>query len=292
MTTLRQIFDQLNVPVAGPGESKHVRAGWLGIVRCPHCGSTKTHLGFPENGMVGNCWLCGRHSLWDTLIALGLDRRQASEVLAGLDRGARAPREHPVAGRLQPPGGLGPLAPAHIAYLRRRGLDARQAADLWGAKGIGLASRLAWRIYLPVHLHGREVSWTTRSIARDAKQRYVSAAPDEEILPLKSLLLGEDMARNATIVVEGPMDAIRVGPGAVATFGLNVTAAQVARIAAFPLRAICMDNQERAQRVGERLCRELSVFPGETVRVQLESGEDPGSADPEEIAELRRRFLE
>lgn len=292
MTTLRAIFEQLNIPIAGPGESKHVRAGWVGVIRCPHCGSTKTHLGFPEGGTVGNCWLCGKHSLWDTLIALGLDRQQAAEALAGLDRGARLPRERPVTGRLQPPGGIGPLAPAHIAYLRKRGLDAFQAANLWGAKGIGLSSKLAWRIYLPVFLRGQEVSWTTRSIAKEAKQRYISAFPSEEVLPLKSLLYGEDMARNSVVVVEGPLDAMKVGPGAVAAFGLNVTAAQVARIAAFPLRVICMDNQEKAQRVGERLCRELSAFPGETVRVQLESGEDPGSADPEEITELRQKFLE
>jgi hypothetical protein len=53
-----------------------------------------------------------------------------------------------------------------------------------------------------------------------------------------------------------------------------------------------MDNDERAQAVGRRLASQLAGFPGETAVVRLESGTDPGSADPEEIAELRRRFLD
>ena len=292
MTTVRQILEQLRVRIVEPGESKHVRRGWLGIQHCPFCGSQKTHLGFPEHGTSGNCWLCGRHSLWDLLIALGQDRSQAAESLRGLDLGIRAPRKSPATGRYSPPSCIGPLMPNHTAYLRKRRLDPDTAVRLWGARGIGIAPKLSWRIFLPVVHLGQEVSWTTRATGKNAVQRYISAAPDQEEIPLKSLLYGEDMARNVVIVVEGPLDAMRVGPGCVATFGLNVSPAQVARIAQFPLRVICMDNDDRAQRVGNQIARDLSVFPGETFLVRLESGDDPGSADSEEIAELRQRFLE
>jgi DNA primase len=154
-----------------------------------------------------------------------------------------------------------------------------------------LTSRLPWSLFLPVSRHGQAVSWTTRAVGKGASRRYISADHSEEALPIKSLLYGEDYCRSAVIVVEGPMDAIRVGSGAVATFGLNVSPAQVARLAGFPLRAVCFDNEQRAQRVAERLCSDLSAFPGETVRVQLESGDDPGSADEEELDELRKMFL-
>jgi hypothetical protein len=292
MPTIRDVLEQLRVPVAGHGESHHVRPGWLGIVHCPFCGSDRAHLAFPlEGGLTGNCYRCGRHTLWDVLIALGLDRKTVAEALAGVRPERRSTKDVPVVGRYRPPRGVGPLAPVHTAYLRKRGVGADQAA-LWGIEGIGLASRLPWRLFLPVFRLGRPVSWTTRSLSPNAKRKYVSADPSEEDEPIKTLLYGEDMARNAAVVIEGPMDAVRVGPGAVALFGLVATDAQVLKIAGFPVRAICMDNGEQAQASGRRLAAQLAGFPGETAVVRLESGTDPGSADPEEIAELRRRFLE
>lgn len=291
MPTIRDILEQLRVETAGP-EHHHVRQGWIGVVRCPFCGSTKAHLAFPlEGGLTGNCYRCGRHSLWDTLIAVGLDRRVVAEALADVRPDRRTPKLPREAGRYTPPKGVGPLAPAHTAYLLKRGVDASQAA-LWGIEGIGLASKLAWRLFLPIFHLGRLVSWTTRSLSATAERRYISADPASEAEPIKTLLYGEDMARNAVVVVEGPMDAVKVGPGAVALFGLNVTDEQVLKIAGFPVRAICMDNEERAQAAGRQLAKQLAGFPGETAVVQLESGTDPGSADPEEIAELRARFLE
>lgn len=291
MPTIRDILEQLWVETAGP-ENKHVRNGWIGVVRCPFCGSTKSHLAFPlEGGLTGNCYRCGRHSLWDTLIAIGLDRRVVAEALTDIHPDRRAAKGIPVAGHYTPPKGVGPLAPAHIAYLRKWGVGTAQAA-LWGIEGIGLASKLPWRLFLPIFHLGRPASWTTRSLSKSAERRYISASPTEEAEPIKSLLYGEDMARNAVVVVEGPMDAVKVGPGAVALFGLNVTDSQVLKIAGFPVRAICMDNDEKAQAVGRQLAKQLAGFPGETAVVQLESGTDPGSADQEEIAELRQRFLE
>jgi hypothetical protein len=290
MTTLRSIFEQLRVETVGP-EHRHVRPGWLGVVHCPFCGSDKAHLGFPENGVRGNCYRCGPHSLWDVLIEITRDRRVVAEAMADLRLERSAPAGPRSSGRYAPPKGVGPLRANHTAYLAGRGVGASQAAS-GGIQGIGLASRLPWRLFLPVFRQGRPVSWTTRSISARAERRYVSADPAEEDEPIKTLLYGEDMARNAVVVVEGPMDAVRVGPGAVALFGLNVTDAQVLKIAGFPLRVICMDNDERAQAVGRRLASQLAGFPGETAVVRLESGTDPGSADPEEIAELRRRFLD
>lgn len=288
---LRRLFEQLRVPTKSHGEHKNVRRGWVAIC-CPCCGdSSQFYLAFPERGGTGgNCWRCGRHSLWDVLIALGLDRRQAAEAMAGLDLQRLPKTDTPFPGRYRPPKGVGLLGGKHLAYLRNRGISEARAAS-WGIKGIGLSARLAWSLFLPVVLHGAELSWTTRSVGKGGR-RYVSARPEEEAAPLKTLLYGEDFARNSVVVVEGPMDAVRIGPGAAATFGLNTTAAQVAKIAGFPLRAICFDNEPRAQAAAERLCRDLAAFPGETVRVVIESGKDAGEADEEEILEIRRMFLD
>jgi hypothetical protein len=291
MTTVREIIDQLRVPTAGAGH-KNVRSGWIGLP-CPFCGSggDKFHLGVhPETG-AANCWKCGPKSLWQVVQAITGSKAEASALMAGVQF-RRAPRDAPGKGPVRLPDGLSPLAPVHLAYLENRGLDGQQAASTWHAQGIGLAGRLAWRIWIPIELDGVVVSWTTRSVSPSNPRRYVSARPDEEAVPIKSLLYGEDYCRNAVIVHEGPLDVWRTGPGSVALFGLSYTPEQVAKISRYPVRAICLDSSDDAQRVARRLARDLAPFPGETAVVRLESGEDPGSASPEETAELRREFLE
>jgi len=169
-------------------------------------------------------------------------------------------------------------------------LDPEQIQERWGVRAIGLAPNLAWRLWIPIHLHGEVVSWTTRSIG-DKGTRYISAAPDQEAVPHRELLYGEDRAGHAVVVCEGPVDVWRLGPGAVATMGVGYTPAQVERISHHTLRVICFDGEMAAQRRAGRLADELVGFPGKTVVVELESGKDVAEADEEEIKQLRKEFL-
>ncbi len=177
----------------------------------------------------------------------------------------------------------GPLLKAHRAYLRGRGFDPEQIEAVWGIGGIGVASRLAWRLFIPVHLGGEVVSWTTRAIGDDPV-RYVSARPEEEALPIHSLLYGEDYLRYAVVVCEGPTDAWRIGPGAVALMGVKYTQAQVVRIARYPRRIICFDPD--AQERSRALASELAPFPGETL-VVVPGAKDIAESSPDDIEEVR-----
>ena len=87
------------------------------------------------------------------------------------------------------------------------------------------------------------------------------------------------------------MDALRIGPGAVATLGLGVSQHQIARAACYPIRVICFDSDRPGKRRAHDVARQLSAFPGETHLVTLDA-EDPASASDEEIQTLREEFLE
>ena len=199
------------------------------------------------------------------------------------------------AGRLVLPVGLGPLLPGHCTYLAHRGYDAQRVAALWGVRGIGQAAEnkyMRWRLFIPIHYHGEIVSWTSRSIRPHAQRRYMSASAEHEAIPHKTILYGADYARHAIIIHEGPLDVWATGPGAVATCGVAYTDAQVAAMAHYPVRVICFDAEREAQCRARALADALSPFPGVTYTVTLESGVDAADADPEEVAELRARFLE
>lgn len=240
--------------------------------------------------MFGVCWSCGGHSLYSILVELfDGDRKRAWDVTQNLAPGTLrgTPKQQTPRGRLKLPKGLEELGEPHRRYLRRRGFDPDRVARTWGLKALGLTGRYAWRIWIPVHQRAAVVSWTTRAISDEASPKYLTAPPDCEKLPIKSLLYGDDLASSHAIVVEGPADAWRIGPGAVATLGVNVSNAQIKRISQFAVRAICFDNEPNAQRRAKALAHQLSLMPGVTYTLELDS-DDPGNATEKEIRSVRR----
>jgi hypothetical protein len=284
-----EILRQYNVPVA-PTNHHHARMGWVQF-DCPFCGkgNRKYHMGYRTSAGYVNCWRCGRHPLGAVLVAAcGLAPNAAKALLAGLER-PRTALTRPT-GTMRPPAGVGPLGPAHRRYLTSRGYDPDRLIALWGIGGIGLhAPRLRWRVYIPIHYNDTPVSWTTRSIAPAHRLRYVSAKAQEESMNHKELLYGEEYARYAVIVHEGPTDVWATGPGAVAVLGTAYCRAQVAKIARYPRRYICFDNQPDAQKRAKRLCDDLCAFTGVTENVVLDA-KDASTAlleNPDELRELR-----
>jgi DNA primase len=196
-------------------------------------------------------------------------------------------------GKLKVPAGVCDLQPPHRRYLEDRHFDPDKISMLWDVKGIGVASRLAWRLYIPIFdKQGRQISWTTRSLVPNAEHRYLSASPEEELVDHKTVLYGAHLCRSVVVVVEGPTDAWAVGPGGAATMGLGCTPQQLMAIAEYPVRIVCFDNEPDAQRRADAVCLELAALPGQTESVRLESGKDAATADPAELAELRSAYLE
>ncbi len=288
MTSLIDILREYGIPYRTEGQHHHTREGWVQI-ECPFCGkgSGGYHLGINLEHFYCSCWRCGYHSLFVVLKEVsGQDYDGVKRRLDGMIPVYSTTKRS--AGQLELPKGIGPLGGVHKRYLQGRKLDPDQIASQWGVRGIGLASQLAWRLFIPVHRHGEIVSWTTRSVG--GGKRYISAKPKQSTIPLSHLLYGADQARHSVVVVEGPADVWRIGPGAVATFGLIYSTAQVRAIAQFPVRGVCFDSELVAQKRARKLCSALSGFPGRTELVELDS-DDPGSASEEEISEIRKAFF-
>lgn len=283
-----------NVPVREGGSHRHVRIGWIGI-DCPRCGpgSGKFHAGIREDLTGAACWRCGCLSIVDVLVeSTGLGWSEIRKVLESSGSVLASPRNRPeVAGRVECPAGLKSLYGPFKRYLRDRGFDPDALGLLWDLRAMGPeAGRMAWRIWIPIHLAGRIVSWTSRTIGASGP-RYISAPPESEERSHKTLLYGEDLAANSIVVVEGPADVWAIGPGAVSVMGLQTTPEQIERIARHPVRTICFDGEHNAQRRADKLADVLIQYPGDTYVLRLETGKDPADADPEEIEDVKRRFL-
>jgi len=281
-SSIQDLLREWGVPYVEAG-GRHTREGWIGT-DCPQCGpnSNKFHLGFNLAGRYFFCWRCG----WlPARKVLTLWRVPEEGIrLFGETRPVRQVKQ-PVAGRLREPAGRGPLLSVHRSYLERRGFDPEELERIWGLEALGpWALRLSWRIYIPIFHRGQRVSWTTRAVGGKVQPRYISAAPAEEAVPHKSLVYGLDFCRDSIVVVEGPTDVWRIGPGAGPLMGAAYTPSQVKLIAQIPRRFILLDRD--AYRVARRLAGELGAFPGRTVLLESRA-EDPGTLGERELARLR-----
>lgn len=277
----------------GGGGLGHVRSGWIGIRPCPKCGNTNWYLAYNLDSRAMNCWHCGPMKSWETLASIAGKPIGEIARLLGRPDGQTVRRAPEAAGRLVMPYGVRELQPAHRNYLIGRGIQSLPAERLWGLMGLGFdGGDLRWRVFIPIHYKGEIVSWTTRSIRPDDRMRYISASAQQESKPHKHLLYGHDYVRHAAIICEGPFDVMRIGPGAVCTFGQAYSQQQMAKMAKIPVRVICFDGERDAQVRARQLAIQLEPLPGKTYVVVLESGKDAGEASMEEIQQLRNRFLE
>ena len=258
-------------------QNEHAREGWVQL-DCPDCGDReKFHLGVSLDLRGANCWKCGPKKARQTLRQLGIDIQgfRFEKI-----KSQKRPR-----GKLQQPSMRGELTKPHIEYLKKRGFDYKEIEKLWGIEGISQHSTYSWSIYLPIYdINNDVISWTTRAIAGD--RRYSNAPKRCEALPAKSTLYGIHLARSSIVVVEGPTDAWRIGPGAVATMGLQYTTEQVQLIRSFANRTICFDSSVSAQAQARKLFSEVKASPGNTSIIEIDA-DDPGECDLNEVNQIR-----
>lgn len=300
--TFADLCTEYNIQVA-PSNHHHRTRGRESI-DCPFCSpdSQRWRMGYHLTKHYFTCWVCGSLPIGKVLLELTKEPwpkvKQLIERLKGDD--AIPEETAPTArGTLRIPTGVAPtLLQIHRDFLRGRRIDPDTAQKLWGARGIGISkSGFNWRMFIPVFYRGEMVSFTTRTVAtpdrfgsynHKRRQTYRSASPEEEVLSHKTLLYGEDLVPgHCIVVVEGPLDAWAVGPGAVATLGIQITEQQVHRISKYPTRVICFDAEPEAQVRARKLVAELKPFPGDTINVELASGKDPSRASEQERATLR-----
>ena len=286
--TLKEFLLECGVETREIGSHHHATQGWI-QVDCPWCSphSKRFRLGINLSYHYCSCWTCGQHKLTETLVQL--TSRSFTDCLRLLKTlgPVKVASTDEQRGRLVLPSGVDALKRIHRDYLASRDYNIAELERLWQIRGIGLAAKLAWRIFIPIIQHGQTVSWTTRAVVDNIPDRYRNARPEQERISAKHLLYGMDYCQHACIVVEGPLDVWKIGPGSVATLGISYSKEQVTKIAQFPRRYICFDNEPLAQQRAKSLCNLLSPLLGETSLVQLDA-KDPGEASRKEIYQLRR----
>lgn len=293
------LCQHLNIEIA-PSGSRHYHAGWIHI-ECPFCsGNPGHHLGYNISQNFFTCWRCGFKPMKKVLQKLlSVSSENYFDTVRTFFENAPRKLEKkvviPTAKTVKLPAGTVPLMRMHRNYLRERKFEPRKMREVWGLMGVGIAGEFCFRIIIPIYFKGRLVSYQGRDITGRAKLRYKNCITIQEVVHLKDIVYGFDNVPGKTVVIcEGVTDVWRLGPGAVATFGVGFTAKQVKLLGeSFNKRVIFFDQDDGGQQQSRKLAAKLAMYDGETTILTLKkfSVKDPGELPQKEADQIMEELL-
>jgi len=185
-----------------------------------------------------------------------------------------------------------PLNRTDMRFLMDRGFDPDKLVEEWDLRGSDKLSDFKYRLIIPVYQQNKIVAYQGRDVTGASRIRYRSSSPEKDGGEnIKNLLYGIDKAtKDRVIVVEGPADVWRLGAGAVCTFGIQFTMAQVFALKRFSNRFIMFDSGELAQEAASELADELSMFPGRTEIIRISTYKDAGDMPDREAHKLMKEL--
>ena len=276
-----------------------MRKDWANVC-CPYCADAGFHLGLSSNG-AATCFRCGTHNLNAVIHELIHCTSQDARRLARVYFRSSAFEKHNdvnlSAFEIPSSGSILKNRTAY-RYLRERfiWMNVEEFKSMIDTYKITYTSSafsdymLAGRIVFPLIHNGIPVSYQARDYTGNSKAKYMTASKVNERIFHKDLLYGEDYVPYSTIIVcEGVFDALSIGKGAVHTFGVKFSKAQVEALYAYDTVYIAYDMDSAGCLGASALARELK-HRVKVKRIKL-SCHDVNSCSVNEIEDIRGLLL-
>lgn len=293
---LRQYLESRSIKFWEAG--RNVAPGWYGI-RCVFCDDTHNHLGINLESKNFHCWRCGSKGGILKLIRELEDitpkaaRKIAIEFSDKTEfRKILSKPEPQFNNKIIYPKLCDPL-PIHYEYLKKRRYDLDKMQKKYDLKFTGMTAESGWkmRIILPIKMQNVIQTYTSVDVTGKAEFKYRSAGPEKSFLPAKSTLYGVDWIKSSTIIVEGPFDQWRLGDGAIATLGVQITAGQLLILSKLACENyyVLFDGETQAILRAHKLAEQLNLLGKNVEILELNSG-DPDDFTDEWVANLKKEL--
>ena len=271
-------------------EGKNVSARWIQIC-CPFCGDHSHHLGFHAEYSAFKCWRCGKHTAKEVFTSISkIPFHEIREKYYGKEGrpSIRKSKEKASLTKISLPKEFQDLSKPHKTYLTDRNFDWQKIKSLYNIMGTGPIGSWKNRIIMPVYHDGILATYTSRDITDKSDQRYKACSAINEAREIKHCLYGYDMIPGkSVIVVEGPTDVWRLGPGSVATFGTEFKMAQVNLLKKFKNVFILFDPgaEKNATKLAD------NIWPFTDVEIVEIDEDDPGSMSQKDADDLMKELI-
>lgn len=277
--------------------------GWTHI-NCPFCKNPPdTHFngGFDMNNPRFYCWRCGSHSYYDAVSKiLNISIRETKELFKSYSfiSEKKAPRVA-MAEKLDLPGYR--LDENEKEYLRSRGFDPEYLQNKFHIRGGGICGDWSYRILIPIYFNHILVSWTGRSILdkQTIKElnipRYKNLSIEQSVISPKEIFFNLDNSTNdEVILVEGPMDVLKMSDDCICSLGTSVTREQELFLRnRYKKVYIAFDNEPAAQDKARHLGMNLNSagMKVEVVNICEDFNKnDPGELTEEEVRQIKKEL--
>jgi len=287
-------------------EGKNVSHGWINIT-CLFCDDNSNHLGIRLKDFRVFCWRCGGHSITHLVSKIAdISTQEAKRVIKTLgveDIDLAPPLSNTSSEEVKrnvsislPQESTIHFPKFHIEYLRKRGFPPRKTIRKYKLRAVHNLGKYKFRIIIPVFIDRRLVSFTARDITGQQEPPYKMASKKECLLDRKDLIFNLDTVDvgGDAILVEGPMDAMKMGDGAICSFGTQVNLGQILLLKKKNIRRlfILFDNPRKDKGAGKRAAKRLGpqLAPLVKKRVEiltLEKALDPGELTIEEARAIK-----
>jgi len=179
-------------------------------------------------------------------------------------------------------------------YLIDRGFDFEQVKKDFNLYCSSFWGRYKFRVILPIIMDGRIISFVGRDITNKQYLKYLNCKETESVLPRKDWLFNYDsITGDRIIIVEGPMDAMKVKDNCVALLTTNFTKSQILQLKKKGVKKIFIgfDNDKAGKEKSELISRYIT-WTDEVFQIQLPSyAKDIGELTNDDINYLKREIL-
>jgi len=269
----------------------HARQGWIQLC-CPFCSDNSFHLGYNIEKGYFNCYRCG--SLKIKKVLEELTKQPLHKLISKYSNPSK--KEDKLSQdirnsdfRCSLPPLTKDIGKPHILYLLSRKIDLK-AVSVWNLMGIGNIGPYRNRIVAPIYSleddEGLELEcWLTRDITNRSPYRYLNCPDKLAKTPLKQTIYGQWLypTNHDIIIVEGIVDAWRLGAGAIALYGTAYTHQQINLLKKYRNKYIMLDMDEAGKKASEKLANDLSAYDGDVEII---------SYDKKDVAELSQHSAE
>lgn len=286
MFDIEAYLDSKNISYKTQG--KNVSHGWIGI-NCIFCNDASTHLGINRESGVFTCFKCGTKGFFTRIIQIfdNCSYHKAKSILEKLKTYSNI--EEPVnifTDKVKIPYGIDDKpSKLHTKYLEERNFDIKKIIKKYKIMFGHVVGEFKHRIIIPFFFNHEIVTFTSRSIFKEAELKYKHLAKHKSVLDAKKTLYNIDTIRDKAIIVEGPLDVWRIGDGAIALSGTNFTTDQLRLLLGVKTIFILFDQDaiNKAYKFSDQLiANHIEVL-------HLDKG-DPSDMNESEIFHLRKEL--
>tara|TARA_Y100000310_G_C20698601_1_gene827584 strand:- start:2976 stop:4001 length:1026 start_codon:yes stop_codon:yes gene_type:complete len=180
-----------------------------------------------------------------------------------------------------------------LSYVKKRNFNINELSE-WGVTAY-VSGKFQGRLVFPIYQNSKIVNYTGRDVTGNAEAKYLNCSNDEAIVPMKELLFGSEYVKtdkDYLILVEGPMDVIRVGKGlAVGSMGLILTEIQKETLYQLKPKRLLVMFDSGAWIEAEKIKMELGVFIDNITVIVLPDKKDPADLEKHEMKSIINSYI-